>query len=235
MAAMQTESTDFINLLAARAHPQTTNIHPFNQQHWFDGAYRTIQRNVPKGTITPQQKQNCQNQVFATLSTLQPDTYDQQIETLIKSIATNFPLTIGQSQKLINILLKYHACCFYSQLNQAWNLQNQWIANTHFHQHVPVDSIVLFGLCRNSPASSAEFLTVSSRFCYSKPVQRFVWNYTASIYVPDSPSGAGFSVPWSGIADYGVYFRIQTMIRSLATQKQISPLLYEMRYLWAPA
>ena len=229
---MQQASINFINLLAARAHPQTTHVNPFNTDHWFDGAFRTIQRRIPKGTFSDAQKQDCANLLFTRLPQLQPATFDGDIQKLICELAVKFPLSIGQSQKLVNILLKYYACLYFSQLAPAWNQANSWIPLIHNQQHVPIDSIVLFGLCRLAPVSCNGFLTVSARYAHSKNTDSFVWNTTATIFVPDSLNGKGVSVPWSGLTQYDVYLRLQTIIRGLADTKQISPILYEMRHLW---
>jgi hypothetical protein len=231
---MQQESIDFINLLATRARSQKRIINPFNAQHWFQGAYRTIQRRVPVGKFQPAQKKNCQNLIFASLPQLTPVAFDTDIKKLIADVAAKFPLSIGQSQKLVNILLKYHACLFYSQFDLNWNAKNLWVKDIHAQQHVPIDTVVLFELCRNDPASCSQFVTARSYFSYDKVATRFMWHYTAKIYVPASPTGTGTSVPWSKINDYADYFRLQTMIRTLAKAKRVSPLLYEMQFLWAP-
>lgn len=232
---MKKESNDFIDLLAARTRPQTTFVDPFNPNHWFQGAYRTIQRRVTKGIFTQADKMACQNQIFDALPKLTANNYDASVKELIENLTKNFPITIGQSQKLVNIILKYYACLYYSGRDAAWALRNTWVVDIHPVQHVPIDSIVLFGLCRSDPAACATFVTASARFAFIKTAKRFGWNYIASIYDSPSPTGAGTSVPWSGIANYGVYFHLQTIIRNLAAKQGISPLLYEMRYLWAPA
>lgn len=232
---MKQESIDFITLLAARAHPQTTNIYPFDHEHWFQGAYRTIQRNVPKGIFATDAKHRCRDQIFAALPLLTAANFDASMKELVESLSREFPITIGQSQKLVNIVLKYYACLFFSERAPTWARENSWVGAIHPLQHVPIDSIVMFGLCRNTPAECAGFVTASSRFAFNTVTKCFGWSHAASIFVPDSPDGLGPSVPWSGIADYAVYFRLQTIVRTLADEKRISPLLYEMRFLWAPA
>ena len=81
---MKKESNDFIDLLAARAHPQTTYVCPFNPEHWFQGAYRTIQREVAKGTFPAADKMACQNQIFDALPKLTAKNYDASVKELIE-------------------------------------------------------------------------------------------------------------------------------------------------------
>jgi hypothetical protein len=230
---MRNESLAFINLLAAREYPQTVALNPFDQAHWFAGAYRTIQRGVPEGTFAEAAKIGCSNLIFGRLPFLAPVTFDVGMETLIAEVAATYPLTIGQAQKLVNILLKYHACLFFSQLDPGWNLAHPWVAAIHERQHVPIDSIVLVGLCRLDPEGCAQFVTASSRFAYSRASMRFVWTHCAYIYDPPSEDGKGPKAPWSGLAGYAAYFRLQALIRELAAAKGVSPLLFEMRFLWA--
>lgn len=132
---MKDESIKFMALLAARRHPQQVYLRCFDTGKWFTGAYRTIQRQAPK--MSSSDKQNCRDLIFNNLRQLQSETFDTDIERLIETVSGTFHLTIGQSQKLINILLKYHACLFYSQTDQEWNEANEWIQDIHSKQHVP--------------------------------------------------------------------------------------------------
>lgn len=230
---MKPESLDFIAKLATRKQPQTVNLNPFDETQWFAGAYRTLQRGVPAGNFSEVEKLACSKRIFGQLPLLVPATFDVGMQALITEVATTYPVTMGQAQKLVNILLKYHACLYYSQLDRRWNAANPWVPAIHDRQHVPIDSIVLLGLCRHDPKGCAQFVTASSRYAYSKTLKHFEWAYNAYVYDPLSQDGTGPKTPWSGITSYAVYFHLQTLIRHLAAAKGVSPLLYEMRFLWA--
>ena len=208
---MKTESTKFITKLSARRWPQHLDLTLYNQDEWFRGSYNTVQRRIPAGTITPKSKNQIKIFLFSEFPKLKESSFDQQMEEMVCSLSSKHPLTIGQSQKIINILLKYHACRYYAGTDSAWNSANVWIADINHVQHVPVDSIVLKAIYKINPKNGTA--TIDGR-------------------VEKKIEDKDVKTPWSKISDYETYFKIQKIVRALARSKNISPIEFEMKYLW---
>jgi hypothetical protein len=239
---MQQKSEEFIEELANRTHPIL--IRSFDKDHWFRGAYSTVQRTFRKKPLTtdrkeplaPDQKTMCSNILFDRdrgLASLgrevanDPASFDRYIQELIENIAAVFNITNGHAQKLVNILLKYYACLYHSAPQAAWAVGNNWIGNILKCQHVPIDSIVLYWLEKERAPEDCQGFVRSRRFL-NKRTNRY--DYSAEISHEEPPAW----LPWSKIRDYKEYSKVQGIIRKLANAKGIPPLLYEMCYLWKP-
>lgn len=228
-------SRRFIDLLAGRPPQKRVNLIPFDRDVWFRAAYSTISRGVPQGQFQTAAKRACCDLIFNRIPQLRPAHLDADMQVLIILLAEMFPLSIGQAQKLVNIVLKYYACVYYSGRDPAWSAANQWVAALTHRQHVPIDSIVLYNLCRNAPAACNGFVWTRASFAYSQQAESFIWSTSAYIYEPDYDGNDTPRFAWSKIRTYAPYFRLQTIIRALAAEKNATPVLYEMQYLWTQA
>lgn len=123
---------------------------PFDQHAWFQCAYASIQRTLPQGA--PQiALDHLQRDLFAAVDALshQPptaDAFEPWIAGTIQTLAATYALSIGQSQGLINTLLKYHYCFYHAERDPAWNAANPFISQHSPLFHIPIDSYVLMGL-----------------------------------------------------------------------------------------
>lgn len=225
---MEIASLSFIALLGGRRRPILLNT--FDEEHWFRSAYGTFSRTL-LNALAEGEKNQLRRRIFAAFrgfNDVQLDRFDARIEDLILTTANDFTLTIGQSQKLINILLKYHACLYYSHLTVRWNEDHGWIGRLSGKFHVPIDSIVLFRLCEVAPDECAGLVRATAVFREGEPQ----WTFNGKVCHTRANGNRGAWFPWSKIEDYQAYFKLQNIIRGLADIQEISPLLYEMRYLW---
>jgi hypothetical protein len=125
-------------------------LFPFDQHAWFQCAYATIQRTLSQGA--PQiARDHLQRDLFAAVDVLnyQPptaDAFEPWIAGTIQTLAATYALSIGQSQRLVNTLLRYHYCYYHAERDRAWNEAHQFISPHGPLLHVPLDHHVLIGL-----------------------------------------------------------------------------------------
>jgi hypothetical protein len=227
---MKKQSRKFISLLSARKQP--IRLNPFNDANWLNGAYRTFSRTLVCPLAQGEKNQLCKRffSEFRRFSSLKVSSFDAKIKDVILKTAYDFSLTIGQAQKLVNILLKYHLCLYYSNLNPVWKKKEPWIGKLSPKLHVPIDSMVLYRLCQVAPRQCRGLVTAARYSSFKNGKRR--WHYYAKVFHPRSSSAVKAKFAWSKIKDYEPYFKLQMLIRSLARKKKIAPMLYEMSYLW---
>ena len=123
---------------------------PFDRNAWFQCAYFSIQRTLPQG-IRQIALDQLQNDLFEAVYALkqQPpaaDAFEPWIARTIQTQSDTYRLSIGQSQRLINTLLKYYYCYYHAEIDRTWNEAHQFIAQHSPFFHIPIDSHVLIGL-----------------------------------------------------------------------------------------
>ena len=119
----------------------------FDKNHWFGGVWKTIvQSYMTKGGMKNliNNKGKIQDDLFSMIEDFPNDKskVDEWYESSIKYLKNNYPkLTIGTSQKLLNMLIKYILTSHYSghtdeklSINLRKNLELI---------HIPIDAEVL--------------------------------------------------------------------------------------------
>ena len=195
---------------------------PFSEDEWFRGAYSTIQRTLHHGfaPLSDNDWKNCRNHLFLEIPKLSGENFDDALKKLIILTAQKFKISIGHSQKLISILTKYAVTYYHCSNGQ---LPDNWKALIDDHLEelpVPLDAIVLFYLKYHY---NHEFPDVSARLYLNKNKEH---SYSAKIFLND------LSQTWSRLSDFETYWSFQMRIRKLAQIEEISPLEFEMKYLW---
>ena len=212
----------FINLLAARKGSARVMLYPYNQKEWFRGAYKTLQQ-TKKGGLGPTGPALVMPLIFNSLSKIRPATYDLDIKSLIQKVS-NHGFTLGQSQKLCNMLIKYHLVYFFSKSDLVWNRKNPWVGKLAPRAHVPIDRFVLIRGAQLYPSYFKYLLKISMRFYKA---------WTLNIHIV-WPRGSRSSHAWSKLNSYGPIDNLQQIFRTIAKTKGFLPIELEMRELWQP-
>lgn len=119
------------------------NLNNYDKDEWFKGAFFTIQRTI-KGGLSNEHRSSLKIILFNSIEKLKEITpteenYNKWFNDIIPSI--NF-LSYGQAQKIINILMKYHYCHYYSKADNE--LRGLYQFFDFFH--APLDNILLYNL-----------------------------------------------------------------------------------------
>lgn len=207
-------SLNFIKLLASRKDPSKIRLHPYNSHDWFRGAYSTVRRTKPGG-IPLSIRCSLMNFLFSQLPRLKPSNLDAILKKIIQKTSKSSGLSIGQSQKLCNMLIKYHIAYYFSDLDKNWNHQNAWVKGVAPRAHVPIDKEVLKNACLLYPKIFTGRITKG---------------YPRISLTKDSK----ISYAWSKVPIYNPIEVLQGHFRQLAKSKGISPIELEMRELWRP-
>lgn len=211
---MQELANSFIEMLYQRKRPARINLTVYNQKEWFRGVYSTVQRVIPAGTFTVETMARIRKSLFDFINTLQmSQQVHQDIMDFIGNLTVEFaPMTIGQAQKLINMLLKYHTCFFLSERDTIWNDNNAWIQQNWKYFHVPIDSQVL-----------KKLVEIDTELFSHNILLRY--NLVTVIDGHETR-------PWSKIANLPTYEQLQSLIANKSNQLNFYPLEFEMRCLW---
>jgi hypothetical protein len=138
--------------------------------------------------------------------------FDDWFYGLLDDIAIENQLTVGQTQKIINILLKYYYCYFHSGINEEWNREYNWLIPHFKNLHVPLDNFMLFKLAN---ICKKDYLKP-----HGKPKSCYCLIKTSNGWIR-----------WSRLDDLNVYQKIQQAIVSNLKIGE-DPLNYEMQNLW---
>lgn len=232
---MKNECEKFISLLGKRKGAAKINLRTFDQNEWFRGAYSTVQR-TRRGcsSFADAERKTIIKLLFDACSEI--CVHPSEIESKISCLKENCPgqLTLGQVQKLLNILLKYHVCYFFAGQDDVWNKAHDNIAESWASFHVPIDSIVLLRLCEVAPDVVCGRIYANKIFQFNKKANKCEWSQTAKVFSNDrkiNPKASG--QPWSKLDDMEAYMWLQNTIKALAKKENMSPLEYEMKVLWA--
>lgn len=117
-------------------------VQDYNEEIWFKKSWntfsRTLEFNEEKKKQLPFFKENYKRKVFKHINEF-PHNSNTEIEDWYKSFLTKDDefLTLGQRQKLLNILIKYFVVHeFVSNSSKKWSFSLEFL-------HIPIDSIVL--------------------------------------------------------------------------------------------
>ena len=125
--------------------------------------------------------------------------------------------TLGEGQKLINLLTKYCYAYYFAEIDRLWMAENDWVARLASQFHAPIDSIVLQAIVNKYPGSAAAGILHAKGFTGGQP-------------------GHGAScveIPWSGLECRRCYDLLQDHCWTAAVAEGfIHPMELEMARLW---
>jgi len=120
-------------------------------------------------------------------------------------------LTIGQKQKLINILIKYSVCCSTINLDSKNKFKYRFEENLKF-LHIPIDNVIL----KNTNYLFSDEDEILKNVLTSKHCFKLVRGESS----------------WSKLNNYESYIKFQKYIRDKSNMFGMSPLEFEMKFLW---
>ena len=154
----QVESFNFISKNSA--------IEYYDTQKWFNTAFSTLNSGitVKEADLSEEEKSKLSTLLFSSIDHLRyVSDYDQWFYKLAKAITDGFhKLSFGQSQALINNLMKYHFVYFNAGSNVDWNKEFIWLLPFFNFFHVPIDRNVL--------------LNLRETFHFNVPLSKLSWN-----------------------------------------------------------
>jgi len=192
-------------------------LHPYDQPRWFRRCYSSVQRTV-HGGLGRSVRRELRSRLFDGVTRLEGLAVTQEAfaawhGALLDKIQGCSGLRLGQAQKLINLLLKYHYAYFHADIDQKWAEQHQFIEAFSPFFHVPIDVYVLVSLKRK----------------YGYPLVRLNASATyATLRVGNR------HVAWSRLTERVPYEHVQAFIQGLTADRStyVSPLHFEMQKLW---
>ena len=194
-------------------------LFPYDQRRWFRRCYASVQRTV-HGGLRRSVRRELRSRLFDGVARLEAlpverEAFERWHDELLDEVRACSGLRLGQAQKLINLLLKYHYAYLHAGRDLAWAARHQHIDALSPFFHVPIDVYVLVRLRRE----------------YRYPLVALNGAQTyATLRV------GGRHVAWSRLAEHAPYTHVQAFIRDLIADRATyaSPLHFEMCELWVP-
>lgn len=191
------------------------NLYSFDELNWFNGVLESLKgssRNDDNFDYKKLKKEELSLSVFKILNSFPHDSnkVDNWYKEKIEKLSKDENLTIGRSQKLINLLIKYHIGFYYVK-NDSNELCERLNRNINL-LHIPIDSIILKYtnlLFRDEDLKLKEILT---SIHYLKTIEK--------------------ESCWSKLNEYDSYEIFQKYIRTKSKQYGVTPIEFEMRFLW---
>ncbi|HID27197.1 MAG TPA: hypothetical protein EYP22_05135 [Methanosarcinales archaeon] len=196
-------------------------LNNYDKDEWFKGAFFTIQRTI-KGGLSNENRSSLKNILFDSIEKLKKITpsegkYDKWFNNIISSI--NF-LSYGQAQKIINILMKYHYCYYYSKADNEF----RWLYQFFDFFHAPLDNILLYNLKQKFD---------NENICSKIKAWVYRDNYNGVFLTQ------GIEVRWSRLEKNNAYLYkdVQDFIRGKVKESEHwkNRLHFEMKELWISA
>jgi len=192
-------------------------LHPYDQPRWFRRCYSSVQRTV-HGGLGRSVRRELRSRLFDGVTRLEGLAVTQEAfaawhGALLDEIQGCSGLSLGQAQKLVNLLLKYHYAYLHAGIDQEWAERHQFIDVLSPYFHVPIDVYVLVRL----------------RTKYGYPLAALNSTKTyATLRVGEQ------RVAWSRLTERAPYEHVQQFISGLTTDRSVyvSPLHFEMCELW---
>jgi hypothetical protein len=171
---------------------------PFDRDAWFQCAYASIQRTV-LGELHPDAQDRLKTELFDEIDTLRgralaAEGFNEWIVRVIKKQSETHALSIGQSQMLINLILKYYYCHYAAEIDPRWNEDHKFISEHSSFFHIPMDNNVLVRLKVNYACPDIHI----------KKTRAY-----ATIRIDDS------LVSWSRLEDLPAYMRLQRFAQEM--------------------
>ena len=130
-------------------------VSSLDEERWFSSAYSTLNSRftIEGGDLSREDRKTVKGILFSSIENLRSFSvgdYDKWFYELARGITDSYPkLSFGHSQKLINILMKYHFVYFCSDFNEEWTKKHSWLVPYFCYFHAPVDRKVLKNLTEN--------------------------------------------------------------------------------------
>jgi hypothetical protein len=171
---------------------------PFERAAWFQCAYASIQRTILGGLsrdIYAQLSDITFDAVYALRDRVESaENHDVWVIETMRCQCDTAHLSVGQAQKLINLLLAYYFCYYHTAGDPAWNEEHRFIAQHGPFFHVPIDNYLLIVL----------------KVVYACPDIHINRAHTAAtIRIDDA------LISWSRLADVDAYMRLQHFIQEI--------------------
>jgi len=210
---LQQSCDQFITRLQTR---NRITLDPYDLSEWLRGTYTTVQRKVGKRPDREQIKTAVADFVVRVrrANPSGQDPYDRLFYQRAWAMTRSFGLSFGISQKLLNIIIKYHFCYYHSKRDPVWNAANEWIATCSPSFHIPIDSKVMANLLSLQP--------IYQQFIVPRQVGATFWLNQVRI-------------PWTKLTDDCPYKVVQYLVREDIRAKCVPflyPLEYELAVLW---
>lgn len=189
----------------------------FNEEKWFNSVWNTLNGSfrTTNGTKSSDYNKNdIKKELFSLILSIETDFENPEswYRKHILKLNDGFKLSIGRSQKILNLMIKYYLGNFYLSSNpqKIGHILNENIQ----HLHIPIDSIILKNI---------------NNLYRDKDIRiKRILNSTHSLITKKNSSSS-----WSRLDDIESYFNFQNFIQ---TKTQDESLLYpielEMKYLW---
>jgi len=161
--------------------------------------------------LSDDQKKSCRMELFSRISGLVLSNSGEELDKMITHFSSKYKISIGHSQKLISIIIKYAYVANHIKCDDVPKDVKEFVSNNICHLPIPVDTIVLDILRRDFPDNVFPI----SESGYSRIQQT-----------------NGAWVTWSRLQDIKSYRTLQTEMGHIATSKQWTPMEFEMRSLW---
>lgn len=191
-------------------------LFPYDQPRWFRRCYASVQRTV-HGGLRRSVRRDLRSRLFDGVARLalsvEREAFEQWHDKLLDEVRACSGLRLGQAQKLINLLLKYHYAYLHAGCDLEWAERHQHIDALSPSFHVSVDVYVLVRL--------------KQKYRYPLIALNGAQTY-GTLRVGER------HVAWSRLAERAPYAHIQGFIRNLAADRATyaSPLHFEMCELW---
>jgi hypothetical protein len=131
-------------------------------------------------------------------------------------------LTLGQAQKLVNLLSKYCFAYYFSELDRVWMADNAWVIEFAAEFDIPIDQIVLRNIRRGfgqTDAAEGIYVSGSKKTAPAGIVCRHINPLMRS--------------SWNRLSCFGCYAELQEFVRQVSqAQGYVFPMEFEMHVLW---
>lgn len=203
---------DFLRQIQTR---NKIRLLPFDPSRWFRGAYSTIQRTLRDSyqPLDEAQKQDLSRRLFTELLRNR-EISSEEFSSLIVGAAAEHQLSVGHMQKIVGMLCKYSFVGAKVSAGDIPEEINGFVKKNEKHLPVPIDNYVLRELATEF---SDRFLDISR---------------TGATFRVAEDNGP---VAWSRMQNIETWGRMQNRISELALEHGLSPMAFEMRYLWVVA
>lgn len=189
----------------------------FNEEKWFNSVWNTLNGSfrTTNGTKSSDYNKNdIKKELFSLILSIETDFENPEswYRKHILKLNDGFKLSIGRSQKILNLMIKYYLGNFYlsNSPHKIGHILNENIQ----HLHIPIDSIILKNI---------------NNLYRDKDIRiETILNSTHNLITNNKNS----SSTWSRLEDIESYFNFQNYIQSKTKEFSLNPIEFEMKFLW---